>query len=230
MSTGNYIKHGGGHHHNSNKPSINVWVKIGLRDAVRFRIPENSVIVELKVMMREELCDLFENVNPSTIVVRNQKNEALSDLVLLKKYTETENPDLRVGSTAAQPFIVDEPICLVVGPFMEDVEAEFVSICGQMKDASPVKLQEFLDMSPTAKIHWYGQVSGTVDHKLLLDLQATLRKAKQAALYGENYETYLTTIVVTCTVLRIEVQAKDERFPTVLFASPSRRPCVAKVA
>jgi hypothetical protein len=85
-------------------------------------------------------------------------------------------------------------------------------------------------MSPTAKIHWYGQVSGTVDHKLLLDLQATLRKAKQAALYGENYETYLTTIVVTCTVLRIEVQTKDERFPTVLFASPSRRPCLAKVA
>jgi hypothetical protein len=214
----NHGAHGGlsvGHNFNSNKPSMNVWVKIGLRDAVRFRIPENSVVVELKVIMREELCDLFENVNPSTIFVRNHKNEVLSDLSPLKKYMEHESVDLRVGHSAAQPFIVDEPICLVVGPFMEDVEMEFARVCNQLpSSSSSTKLPEFLDLTPNGKVHWYAQLAPHVDYRVILEVQATLRKAKQAALYGtRSLRWFLSPYLYVLLYLGSKYKLKMNDFP-----------------
>lgn len=190
MASGTYSKHPYVNH-NNNKPLINIYVRVGER-VTMLRVPENTVVVELKSYIHEELCDIFEDVCDSAIVIRNRREEPLSDLMLLKKYVEHESPDIRIGYSSQTPFIVDEPASSVAGPFMVDLEKEFDRILPSLNITDTThNLQSFLEMPTGLKVIWYEHVvEQNVDYKVIMELQAVLRKAKQAALYGWSINRY----------------------------------------
>ena len=156
---------------------MNVSLIVGNRPSKSFKISEQWLIAELKCFIREEFVHIFDGITPKDIVIRNKSNEKLSGLAPVIDFRD---------ETGTTEFIVDEPDLRYdsVSGIMTEVEQEFVSLFKSVKHGEAMTLIQFMGMSESNRIQWYGELSAYIEHTFIIELKSILGRARRVAVSG----------------------------------------------